>query len=60
MKGKKKVSKYLKDEKLTPIEKENTWVLTSENTIVWVVGRRADERFKVTDQTNQTLKIELK
>ncbi|GAB4162183.1 MAG: tRNA lysidine(34) synthetase TilS [Winogradskyella sp.] len=60
MKGKKKVSKYLKDEKLTPIEKENTWVLTSGNTIVWVVGRRADERFKVTDQTNQTLKIELK
>lgn len=60
MKGKKKVSKYLKDEKLTPIEKENTWVLTSENKIVWVVGRRADERFKVTDQTNKILKIELK
>lgn len=60
MEGKKKVSKYLKDEKLTPIEKENTWVLTSENKIVWVVGRRADERFKVTDQTNQILKIELK
>ncbi|WP_369995462.1 tRNA lysidine(34) synthetase TilS [Winogradskyella sp.] len=60
MKGKKKVSKYLKDEKLTPIEKENTWILTSENRIVWVVGRRADERFKVTDQTNKILKIELK
>ncbi|WP_431109268.1 tRNA lysidine(34) synthetase TilS [Winogradskyella poriferorum] len=60
MKGKKKVSKYLKDEKLTPIEKENTWVLTSENKIVWVVGRRADELFKVTDQTNKILKIELK
>jgi tRNA(Ile)-lysidine synthase len=60
MEGKKKVSKYLKDEKLTPIEKENTWILTSENKIVWVVGRRADERFKVSDQTNQILKIELK
>jgi tRNA(Ile)-lysidine synthase len=60
MKGKKKVSKYLKDEKLTPSEKENTWVLTSENKIVWVVGRRADELFKVTDQTNKILKIELK
>ncbi len=60
MKGKKKVSKYLKDEKLTPSEKENTWVLTSENKIVWVVGRRADERFKVTDQTNKILKIELR
>ncbi|MAB49819.1 MAG: tRNA lysidine(34) synthetase TilS [Flavobacteriaceae bacterium] len=60
MKGKKKVSKYLKDEKLTPSEKENTWVLTSENKIVWIVGRRADERFKVTDQTKKILKIELK
>ncbi|APY07374.1 tRNA lysidine(34) synthetase TilS [Winogradskyella sp. J14-2] len=60
MKGKKKVSKYLKDEKLTPIEKENTWVLTSENKIVWIVGRRADERFKVTGQTKKILKIELK
>lgn len=60
MKGKKKVSKYLKDEKLTPIEKENTWVLTSEDKIVWIVGRRADERFKVTDPTKKILKIELK
>lgn len=60
MKGKKKVSKYLKDEKLTPREKDNTWVLTSEDKIVWVVGRRADDRFKVSGQTNQILKIELK
>ena len=60
MKGKKKVSKYLKDEKLTPIEKENAWVLTSENKIVWVVGRRADDRFKVTGQTNQIFKVELR
>ncbi|WP_138433554.1 tRNA lysidine(34) synthetase TilS [Winogradskyella algicola] len=60
MKGKKKVSKYLKDEKLIPIEKENTLVLTSENKIVWVVGGRADDRFKVTNQTNRILKIELK
>ena len=60
MKGKKKVSKYLKDEKLTPIEKDDTWILTSENKIVWVVGRRADDRFKVTDQTNQIFKIELR
>jgi len=60
MKGKKKVSKYLKDEKLTPREKDNTWVLTSEDKIVWVVGRRADDRFKVAGRTNQILKIELK
>ena len=60
MKGRKKLSKYLKDEKLSLVDKENTWVLTSNNNIVWVVGRRADERFKVTDQTKKILKIELK
>lgn len=59
MKGKKKISKYLKDEKLSLVEKENTWVLISNNKVVWVVGRRSDNRFKVADDTNQILKIEL-
>ena len=59
MKGKKKLSKYLKDEKLSVVEKENTWVLTSNNEIVWVVGKRGDNRFRVTEATNNILKIEL-
>ncbi|TCK69000.1 tRNA(Ile)-lysidine synthase [Winogradskyella wandonensis] len=59
MTGKKKVSKYLKDEKLTPYQKVNTWVLLSEEKIVWVIGHRADERFKVTDSTSNFLKIEI-
>ena len=59
MKGKKKLSKYLKDQKLTPIQKQNTLVLTSDNKVIWVVGNRADERFKVTDQTNKIVKIAL-
>ena len=57
MKGKKKVSKYLKDEKLSPVDKENTWVLVSDNEIVWIVGRRADHRYRITDKTQQILKI---
>lgn len=60
MTGKKKLSKYLKDEKTSLIEKENTWLLTSGEAIVWVIGKRADERFKVTDKTKHILKIELK
>ncbi|MBC2845363.1 tRNA lysidine(34) synthetase TilS [Winogradskyella flava] len=60
MKGKKKLSKYLKDEKMSPVAKENTWVLTTDNAIVWVVGKRADNRFRVTDNTKQILKIGLK
>jgi tRNA(Ile)-lysidine synthase len=59
MKGKKKVSKYLKDEKSSLIEKENTWVLTSDNNIVWIVGKRADERFRVTDSTKEIIKIQI-
>ncbi|RIA09949.1 tRNA(Ile)-lysidine synthase [Flavobacteriaceae bacterium MAR_2010_72] len=59
MEGKKKVSKYFKDEKFSLIEKENSQLLCSSNKIVWIVGRRADNRFKVTDNTQHILKIQL-
>ena len=59
MTGKKKISKYLKDEKLSLVEKENTWLLTSNNNVVWVIGKRADDRFKVTEQTNCIVKIQI-
>ena len=57
MKGKKKLSKFFKDEKMDVISKEKQWLLCSDNEIVWVVGKRADERFKVEDSTRQILKI---
>jgi tRNA(Ile)-lysidine synthase len=57
MKGKKKLSKFFKDEKLSLISKEKIWVLLSENNIIWVVGMRSDERFKVDDETKHILKI---
>lgn len=60
MTGKKKVSKYFKDQKFSLLDKENTWLLCSENKIVWVINRRADNRFKVTPKTEKILKIELK
>jgi len=60
MNGKKKLSKYFKDEKMSLIEKENTWVLCSDNDIVWVINKRADDRFKVTKSTKDILKIEFK
>lgn len=39
------------------ISKEKQWLLCSDKEIVWVVGKRADERFKVDDSTQQILKI---
>ena len=57
MKGRKRVAKYYKDEKMDIIAKENQWLLCSGDAIVWIVGRRADERFKVRPNTTCTLKI---
>lgn len=60
MEGKsKKLSKFFKDEKLSLIEKEKTWILCSNNQIVWIVGMRQDERFKVKNLTKNILKIQL-
>jgi tRNA(Ile)-lysidine synthase len=60
MEGKtKKISKFFKDEKLSLIDKENTWLLCSDDQIVWVVGMRQDERFKIEETSNRILKIEL-
>ncbi|NEW79871.1 MAG: tRNA lysidine(34) synthetase TilS [Gelidibacter sp.] len=55
--GKKKVSKFFKDEKLSLIDKENTWLLFSKNDLIWIVGMRLDDRFKVTKTTSKILKI---
>jgi tRNA(Ile)-lysidine synthase len=58
MEGKsKKVSKLFKDEKLSLVDKESTWLLCSTNQVVWVVGIRQDERFKIDSKTKKILKI---
>ena len=57
LKGKKKISKFFKDEKLSLAAKEKTWLLCSGEQIIWVIGMRADDRFKVTDFTTNILKI---
>lgn len=55
--GKKKLSKFFKDEKYSLIEKEATWLLCSNNDIVWIIGKRLDDRFKISKFTCAVLKI---
>ena len=43
--GKKKLSKYFKDEKFSLIDKENQWILCSGDDIIWIIGKRVDSRY---------------
>ena len=60
MQGKKKLSKYFKDEKYSQIDKENQWLLCSGNTIVWVINRRADRRFTIESTNSNCLILKTK
>ena len=52
MNGKhKKVSEFFRQQKLSKHSKDKVWILESADKIVWVVGYRSDERFKVTTAT---------
>ena len=59
MQGTKKVSDYLNDVKIEAKEKRNQYVLLSKNKIVWILGKRLDERFKLKPQTKTIYKLEL-
>jgi tRNA(Ile)-lysidine synthase len=52
------VNKYFKDEKFSQFQKENTWLLCSEDKIIWIIGNRMDDRFKIQDTTTKILKIQ--
>lgn len=56
--GKKKLAKFFKDKKIDVLSKEETWLLCSGEQIVWVIGMRADNRFRVVDTAQEILKIE--
>lgn len=59
MKGKKKLSKYFKDEKYSLFEKENIWLLCSGNDIIWILGKRMDDRYKITEHSKTLFKVTL-
>jgi tRNA(Ile)-lysidine synthase len=59
MKGKKKLSDYFIDQKISLFDKQNIWVLLSGNDIIWIIGHRTDNRFRVDGNTKNIYKMTL-
>ena len=59
MKESKKLSDFFINEKINRNQKENIWLLVSDNKIVWIIGLRMDERFRITEKTKNILEISL-
>ena len=57
MNGRKKLSDYFSDNKFSILEKEKTWLLCSGEDIIWIVGRRTDNRFRIDNNSKYALVI---
>jgi tRNA(Ile)-lysidine synthase len=61
MKGSKLLSDFFVDQKFTEWQKQNVWLLMSaDGDILWVVGQRIDDRYKVSSATKTVFRCEMK
>jgi len=59
MKQKKKLSDFFIDQKISILKKEKIKILTSANKIIWIIGYRTDNRFRITDNTKKIVEFRL-
>lgn len=57
MRGRKKLSDYFNDNKFSLLQKEECWLLCSGDDIIWIIGERTDNRFRVTPATNNVIVV---
>ncbi|MCD4737429.1 MAG: tRNA lysidine(34) synthetase TilS [Bacteroidales bacterium] len=59
MKNKKKLSDFFIDQKFSIFDKKNTWVIESSGQIIWIVGKRLSDIYKVTSKTTTIFQIKI-
>jgi len=59
LRKKKKLARFLTDARVSAADKERIWVLEMDKKLIWVIGRRIDDRLKIAPSTTEVLRIEL-
>ena len=57
MKGKKMISKYYKDQKLSFFDKQSQWLLCNHEDVIWIVGKRGDKRYLKPDEGSIKIQV---
>jgi len=59
MKGRKKISDFLIDQKIPIHQKQDIYVIESNGDIIWVVGHRIDNRYRISENSNKVFLVRM-